>query len=1439
MEKTDVSLNVHQSPAAGDHKVFYCGDVVHMTLFLSEEAQGQAFVRTNLGAASFLQKDIIRQVEKNEIRLNSAWYDIELEKKNNTVYEIFLPIYETGFFQAKCFFMPDGEDKPVWPKGDNTVLNVLPAGTCCANIIYNAFVRQFGPFKKSSDLPEETHDKIGSLDELGYTVIPSSGKFRDLIKELPFIFNELGCRVLHLLPVHPTPTTYARMGRFGSPYAALNFTEVDPALADFDPAATPLEQFIELVDEVHHLSGYLIMDIAINHTGWAAAIHESHPEWLDRGEDGKIINPGAWGVVWADLTKLDYSNKGLWQYMADVFLLWCHRGVDGFRCDAGYMIPVDAWEYMVAKVREKYPDTLFFLEGLGGDLAITRDILGRAGFTWAYSELFQNYTKHEIASYLPFSNETSNTCGHMIHFAETHDNNRLASVSTTYARMRTSLCALLSTCGGFGFANGVEWYAQKKINVHESPDLNWGSDDNQVAHIRRLNLILKHHPAFFANAKMDVIPDDSQECLLFARSSADGSSPVLIFINLDCSSSNAVSWELVSKNTAETGQEPNAYHDLLTGRKIEPEVKDNRCQLTLDAGEVLCLTQNIIDIQMLDRMDLAPAGMPRTALIQKYRSCALKIYAKIKGFGNVKDLDVEQLGLRLAEDPLETIRSLNPLTDESKVTVFDVTKDLKRNVMVPPDNFLLIVSPTGFRAELLEISEDQKTSFGYREGLIRRNTDGYFAVFPPLKFRRRHREIQISLRLYGPKGAEIETGNLLYLAVFDTLLMRTAFTRKEIYSTPYLKLMSATNRGGMMRAAASWGRLDSRYDGLLCANIHPKIPEDRWMTLARCRIWAIYQGYSRELALDCLEAFWFSYDHGGKWRFQVPTSEGRYYVLDLFATLHPQKNHIRLMVRRVRAKEGPENLLDDKKPVQLIFRPDIEDRSFHETVKAYQGPEFQWPEKVRCFENGFDFTLSRDRVLTVKLSKGWFIHEPEWKYMVHHPVESSRGLDDASDLYSPGFFRVNCWGGDAVRLDAGVCEEKMKNRRVRFPRPKFSFKKDWSVKQALEEALEAFFVSRGKDASVIAGYPWFLDWGRDSLIYCRALIQLGRLESAAAVIRQFGRFESGGTLPNMICGDDARNIETSDAPLWFFACCRDLVEKQGSATFLDQDLDGRTVKDVLLSIAENLIKGTRTGVVMDPETCLIYSPAHFTWMDTNFPAGTPRQGYPVEIQALWCNALGFLAEIDDTQAWQKMADTVKSSVDRLFWRENNRFYADCLHCNGPDGALNAAVDDALRPNQLFLVTMGCVASSKKAMACVETCQELLVPGGIRSLADRRVEYPLYIVRDGVRLKDPHTPYTGVYEGDEDTKRKPAYHNGTAWSWPFPVFCEAWAQVFGEKSFNGCLAWLGSVISLMRSGAAGFVPEIMDGDYPHTARGCDAQAWGVSEAVRVMDKLGAK
>jgi hypothetical protein len=160
----------------------------------------------------------------------------------------------------------------------------------------------------------------------------------------------------------------------------------------------------------------------------------------------------------------------------------------------------------------------------------------------------------------------------------------------------------------------------------------------------------------------------------------------------------------------------------------------------------------------------------------------------------------------------------------------------------------------------------------------------------------------------------------------------------------------------------------------------------------------------------------------------------------------------------------------------------------------------------------------------------------------------------------------------------------------------------------------------------------------------------------------------------------------------------------------------------------------------------------------------------------------------------------------------------------------------VRPNQLLAITLGAIDSADHMRRILAACEELLIPGAIRSLADRPVKHPITIRHNGSDLNDPYRPYWGAYCGDEDTRRKPAYHNGTAWTWPFPAYCEAWALAYGEAGRHTALAWLTSSIGLLESGCLGHLPEILDGDYPHTARGCDAQAWGASEWVRVWLKL---
>ncbi|MBR1609668.1 MAG: glycogen debranching protein, partial [Kiritimatiellae bacterium] len=394
---------------------------------------------------------------------------------------------------------------------------------------------------------------------------------------------------------------------------------------------------------------------------------------------------------------------------------------------------------------------------------------------------------------------------------------------------------------------------------------------------------------------------------------------------------------------------------------------------------------------------------------------------------------------------------------------------------------------------------------------------------------------------------------------------------------------------------------------------------------------------------------------------------------------------------------------------------------------------------------------------------------------------------------------------------------------------------------ALSAAFRAFVARRDGAPTVIAGYPWFLDWGRDTFIALRGALADGMDAETLAVLRRFGAFEDRGTLPNMIHGADASNRDTSDAPLWYCVVVGDLCKKAGRRKTLGAKCapSDRTVGEVVLSICRGYLEGTPNGIKVDAESGLVFSPPHFTWMDTNYPAGTPREGYPVEIQALWLRALSLAAAIDKSGPWKKLRAKAAESFARLFRRPDRDFLSDCLHAPGGfRPAAEAAADDHLRCNQLFAVTLGAVPhDSAAARGVVESSARLLVPGAIRTLAPGRVSYELPIWgKDGL-LNDPARPYWGRYEGDEDTRRKPAYHNGTAWPWPFPSYAEALLAVYGESARPAAASLLATAVPLLESGCIGHLPEIFDGDAPHAGRGCDAQAWSVSEFLRLARALG--
>jgi len=1440
-----ISDDLRQNPGPGTCGLAHCGDAATFTLELDHERRGTGWLRTNIGSAQVRFSELVNRLEKGEAILARDWHDIPMRRLDARRYQVVLPLVEAGRFEAKSFFLPAGENEPVWPRGDNTVVKVEAAESCCANSIYCAFVRQFGRNRSEAAAPSGGADATRLLEDAGHTVIPESGKFRDVIKELDFIVGKLRCRIVQLLPIHPTPTVYARMGRFGSPFAALDFMDVDPALAEFDRRTTPMDQFKELVDAVHHREARIFLDIPVNHTGWASRLQVENPEWFARNADRSFKSPGAWGVTWEDLSHLNYEEPGLWKYMADVFLFWCRHGVDGFRCDAGYMIPFRVWQYIVARVRLEYPATVFFLEGLGGKLEVVEGLLSGADLDWAYSELFQNYDRAQIENYLPGCLRTSMSSGVLVHFAETHDNNRLAAKSEPYARMRTALAALFSVNGTFGITNGVEWFAKDKVDVHEARPLNWGSEVNQVDQIARLNAILETHPCFYPGATLQMIQAGAGNSLALRRTAPDLKTAVLVLVNLG-DGPEPVSWKWDDFPLPEKG-----FFDLVTGGQFCPERNGSQLAGRLEPGDVLCLTGDVDDFARLDEALARPIGSPGRQVRQRLQAKALEIHCFFRGLADISGMDVGGLADSLSKNPAAYCLQVGSGATVPALVRWVWPRDLKRMVMVPPGHILYVRAPHKFAVRLRSAAGVFRC-----ESSLPEQDGSHFAMLLPPDSSTVMQEVVMEMDLFPsvakameggpsvaraaegrtPDGVRHDTAPVLYLDRWEKTNVRFSLSGSEVDGASAYALCT-NGRGAMAQVRARWGQVQTQYDALLAANLHPEVPVDRQVMFTRCRAWLVYRGYSHEINGESLEKFELEPEGSVRWIFAVPTGNGRFVRLVIRLRMLQGVNAIRLEFIRERMAGTPDGM-EDGIPVRLILRPDIEDRNFHHKTKAYQGAEATWSHAVENRQNGFVFRPSGDHWMEIFLTPGMFMNEPEWHYMVGHPVDAERGLDGCSDLFSPGFFDVRLRAGERAELRADVlsASDTRGVTETVLLTADGTGGQERRLDAALRRSMPAYLVRRNDSRTIIAGYPWFLDWGRDTLICLRGMIAAGWLAEVRDVIRQFASREQHGTLPNMIRGGDDSNRDTSDAPLWLFAACADMVDAERSRQFMEMDCGGRVLREVLVAIANAYRGGTPNGIRMDPMSGLIFSPTHFTWMDTNFPASTPREGYPVEIQALWHRALTFLSSIDPDPQWTELADRVRQSVQELFLLKGQGYLADCLRTGPGRAARDAAKDDALRPNQLLAITLGVIQDPTVCTGILSACEELLVPGAIRSLADRPVlcELPVYL--DGRLLNNPTRPYWGRYVGDEDTSRKPAYHNGTAWTWLFPSYSEALSLTCGGEVRDAALSILSSAVCLMNGGCLGHIPEVVDGDFPHAQRGCGAQAWGETELFRVVSLL---
>ena len=1426
------------SPAPGARILRFVGDKIRFSIRDPANATAkegwQGYLRTNLGRASMRRQEIIYSHALGAAFAGESWRDVPMQKNGDT-WEIEFPLAETGYFKAKPYLL-DSNCWQHWPDGPDVGISVHPNFARTANTIYCAFTRLFGATRTmASTWDEKLEAQIKPLDGKNFTVIPPSGTLRDLTKQLSHIVQNLGCRILQLLPIHPTPTTYARFGRFGSPYAALDLTAIDPALVEFDKRTTGVDQFCELTRAAHAIGARVFLDIVINHTGWGSVLQENSPEFFLKNPDGGFASPGAWGTVWEDLVELKQDSVVLWDKIADALLIWCARGTDGFRCDAGYKIPVVAWQYIIARVQEEFPDTVFLLEGLGGSWEATENLLTEGGMQWAYSELFQNYSGREVAWYLDYANRQSENVGTYVHFSETHDNDRLAArpgaapgqPNRAWSLLRNRLCALTSPCGGFGFTCGVEWLAAEKIKVHGCTGLSWESSDNIVPELARLNELISNHPCFFDGAKLTRLSAPDAPIYLLLRESEERTDSLLVIVNTD-----AVRETSLALTTGDFKMPIADFKFDLLGQALpEIAITKNSVTLTLKAGAVHCL---------------APSEKPAGLNGEDYRRMRARAAFAVQALNSIlpaeqfSNFDWKFLAGQIEQSPQHFLAAAGRLKggesqarfseliaqaahDEFYSPVITWTLiDRRRVTLVPAGHWLLVEESAPFQA-LLNIHD----SGTMRVASIPAG-QAHVAVFAP---RDMAADAQLVLERHATAAQRI-TSEIRFLPAEPE-------ATTPAYCPASLTLFT-NGIGGMARLCVDLGRVNSKYDCVLGANLNPNFPVDRHVFVKRMRVWVNAHGFLSPLNFVNLRGF--EVGPPAVWNFVANAGDGRTVEITLRAEMLEGKNTVLFQFFRPAAAHATGKQLPADADVRLTVRMDIEDRNFHQETRRNGGADYHFSTNTHLLDAkggeswiGFVFKPEKDRQLRVFADRGEFHPEPEWCENIPHPVEASRGQAPSGDAYSPGWFEIPLQKGG----NATVAVTAEKDPADFFPKsqPKPSGRAA-SFDDQLLQAAKQFVVRRDSGKTVIAGYPWFLDWGRDSLICARGLIAAGMIGEVEQLLLTFAKFEQNGTLPNTIHGNDVSNRDTTDAPLWFAVACGELTRLK-KEDFYATAVDGRrTIRDVLSSIADNYTRGTPNGIHMDPDSALIWSPAHFTWMDTNYPAGTSREGYPVEIQALWIALLRQLEAVSDSVAqsrWRGLADRATVSFEKLFWLEDKGWLADVLLGSSRVIARDATASDALRSNCLLPVSLGLVTGIQ-AKRCVAAAQKYLaVPGAMRSLAPLPVSVPLPVFSNaGSLINDPVEPYWPRYEGDEDMRRKPAYHNGTAWTWMFPVFCEALARAWdcAPEAVAAAKSYLASAERVLGAGCLGQIPEVMDGDAPHTQRGCDAQAWGVTEFLRV-------
>ncbi len=527
--------------------------------------------------------------------------------------------------------------------------------------------------------------------------------------------------------------------------------------------------------------------------------------------------------------------------------------------------------------------------------------------------------------------------------------------------------------------------------------------------------------------------------------------------------------------------------------------------------------------------------------------------------------------------------------------------------------------------------------------------------------------------------------------------------------------------------------------------------------------------------------------------------------------------------------------------VTLTVRPFFSGRNYH--ALQHENPAFRFGAAVSNEEVAWQ--PYPDVSGTIALTNGTYTHQPDWYRNFQYDEERARGLEFSEDLAAPGTFTWDLSSGEAVLIlraarhegdllrpaESAVSaairlREAERQRRAEEARhygvrekQRTADKRSGDGSSRLARAARTYLVRRGIGKTIIAGYPWFTDWGRDTFIALRGLcLATGRIDDARDILVQWAGRVSEGMLPNRF-PDAGENPEYNavDASLWFVVAVHDFLAAGNARRWPIATADQDVLRGAVDAILDGYALGTRFGIRCEGDGLLAAGEpgVQLTWMDAKVAdwVVTPRIGKPVEVQALWLNALRIGSAFSERRA--AAFNRGLEAFQTRFWNDAGGCLYDVVDVDHRAGA----VDGSFRPNQILAVggLPFPVLRGERARQVVDAVEaRLLTPMGLRSLAP---DDPAYV------------PY---YRGN-GRKRDAAYHQGTAWPWLIGPFAQAWVRVRGNTTVAKREArerFLAPLLRHLDEAGLGHISEIADGDPPHTPRGCPFQAWSVGEALRL-------